>query len=133
MRVYLDACILIFLVEEHAEYHPRIDQAMRDRSGIEIAYTGLTRMESRIKPMRDGDAVLLNRFDRFLANPRHYLIPTSLAVFDIATELRARHNLKTPDAIHLAAAISDECDEFWTNDKRLEKAADSRITLVTFA
>ncbi|MGL4609627.1 MAG: type II toxin-antitoxin system VapC family toxin [Trueperaceae bacterium] len=36
--------------------------------------------------------------------------------------LRAFHNLKTPDALHLATALHHGCQEFWTNDLRLSKA-----------
>jgi hypothetical protein len=32
-------------------------------------------------------------------------------------------------ALHLAAAILDGCDEFWTNDPRLAAAAGERIVL----
>jgi predicted nucleic acid-binding protein len=34
--------------------------------------------------------------------------------------------------LHLAAAITAGCDEFWTNDHRLEQAAAGRLALVTF-
>jgi predicted nucleic acid-binding protein len=51
---------------------------------------------------------------------------------NLATDLRAQYRLKTPDALHLAAAITAGCDEFWTNEHRLEQAAAGRLTLVTF-
>ena len=35
----------------------------------------------------------------------------SRVVFDLATDLRARHRLKTPDALHQAAAIRTRCDD----------------------
>ncbi|WP_437486225.1 PIN domain-containing protein [Sorangium sp. So ce1014] len=47
------------------------------------------------------------------------VLPLSAAVFDHAAELRARYGLKTPDALHAAAAIVNGCDELWTNDRRL--------------
>ena len=50
-------------------------------------------------------------------------------VFDLATELRAEHGIKTPDALHLAAAIHGGCDALWTNDKRLARAAAERIRI----
>jgi len=45
------------------------------------------------------------------------------------------HNIgcSTPDALHLAAAIDAGCDEFWTNDRRLERAAAERIEVIAFA
>ncbi|WP_437572751.1 type II toxin-antitoxin system VapC family toxin [Sorangium sp. So ce542] len=39
------------------------------------------------------------------------LLPLSAEVFDLATELRALHGLKTPDALHAACAIHHSCDQ----------------------
>ncbi|WP_295455473.1 PIN domain-containing protein [uncultured Thiodictyon sp.] len=55
----------------------------------------------------------------------------SRPVFDLATDLRARYRLKTADAMHLAAAIIYGCDEFWTNDRRLDQAAAGHIQTVS--
>jgi predicted nucleic acid-binding protein len=54
-------------------------------------------------------------------------------LFDLATQLRVRHRLKTPDALHLAAALHSGCVEFWTNDDRLANAAQDRLRLLTWA
>ncbi|WP_279308295.1 MULTISPECIES: type II toxin-antitoxin system VapC family toxin [Cyanophyceae] len=43
-----------------------------------------------------------------------------------AAELRSRHGLKTPDALHLAVAHHYDCTELWTNDDRLAIAAASK-------
>ena len=53
------------------------------------------------------------------------------AVFELAATLRARHDLKTPDALHLAAAIHHGCDELWTNDHRFDRAS-TDITIRAF-
>lgn len=132
MRLYLDACILIYLVEKIAAYQPRIKTALSQRLGHRVCWTDLTRLEVRVKPLRDSSAELLARFEHFLESPATQHIPIGRETFDLATELRARHNLKTPDALHLAAALDAGCDEFWTNDDRLTKAAAGRIAIVAF-
>jgi predicted nucleic acid-binding protein len=48
-------------------------------------------------------------------------------IFDLATQIRAKHGTKTPDALHLAVAVVAQCEEFWTNDHRLTAAARGRI------
>ena len=40
-----------------------------------------------------------------------------------AAALRARHGLRTPDAIHCATAIHAGCDAFLTNDAKLLRLA----------
>lgn len=133
MLIYPDACVLIYLIEEHAEMYPSIDKKLRAPGNLTLALSDLIRLECRIRPMRQLDWSLLARFDRFFSNPGHIYIPASRPVFNLATELRAMHNLKTPDALHLAAALHGGCDQFWTNDHRFEKAADGRIDIVTFS
>ena len=59
--------------------------------------------------------------------------PITTETFDLATELRGLHGTKTPDALHLAAAILGGCQEFWTNDHRLTAAARNRIELKVFS
>lgn len=73
-------------------------------------------------PLRNQNQLLADKFrDWFddllvLANARE--------VFHQGAQLRADHkSLETPDAIHLAPALHDGCDEFWTNDERLSKVA----------
>jgi uncharacterized protein len=80
-------------------------------------------MECCVKPLKTGNQSLLAGFDKIFTTHGYYFEPMTRPVFDLATQLRAQHGLKTPDAIHLAAAIHAGCDEFWTNDwLRLPKA-----------
>jgi uncharacterized protein len=51
------------------------------------------------------------------------MLPFNDETWARATELRARFGLKTPDALHLACAEVSGCQEFWTNDDRLSRAA----------
>ena len=132
MQIYLDACIVIYLVERHREYDVLIRAALRQRPEPQLCWTDLTRMETHVKPLRDGDLALLSHFEHFYSEPAALYVRLDRDVFDVATSLRARHRLKTPDALHLAAAIASGCQEFWTNDRHLENAADGRIAIVTF-
>jgi predicted nucleic acid-binding protein len=47
------------------------------------------------------------------------IVPITTAVFDRATLIRAAHNFKLGDSLHLAAATEAHCDRFLTNDARL--------------
>lgn len=133
MRVYLDSCIIIYLTEGSAELQERISRRLLlpvDAPPI-VVFTDLSRLECRVKPLAAGNATTLADYDDFFASPGYAKFPIDTTTFDLATELRARHGLKTPDALHLAAAIAAGCDEFWSNDERLARAADLRIRVAT--
>jgi predicted nucleic acid-binding protein len=53
--------------------------------------------------------------------------PVSFASAQKAAELRAAHQLKTPDAIQLAVAINHGASRFLTNDRRIPDIPDLSI------
>jgi predicted nucleic acid-binding protein len=132
-RAYLDACVAIYYVERSPEYFSRIEAALFPAAGESVlsVISDLTRLECRVLPLRTGDQSLLSRYDAFFALGEVGRAELDRSVFDLATALRAAHNLKTPDALHLAAAIRAGCAEFWTNDRRLEQAAEGRLKVVS--
>lgn len=132
MRVYLDSCTVIYLVEQKSPWCLTIANRLVPESGPLplVHFSDLTRMECRVGPMLKSDPIALAEYDDFFAAPGFSSISLDRAVFDLATELRARHRLKTPDALHLAAAIQCGCDELWTNDTRMIRAPEDRLRIV---
>lgn len=121
MRYYLDSVILIYYIEQNAVFHARAARRLANllSAGDEVAISDLVRMECRIGPLRSGDLSGLADFDLFFSNPDVRHVPLTPAVFDRAAEIRALFRFKTPDSIHLAAAIESGCDRFLTHDARL--------------
>lgn len=133
-RVYLDACVAIYYVEQHRTLFQKVDSALFPASGEKIipVFSDLTRMECRVLPLRNQDQALLARYDAFFKLPDCGFVSLDTTVFDLATELRAQFALRTPDALHLAAAMRYGCHEFWTNDERLSKAAANHLAVIVF-
>jgi len=52
------------------------------------------------------------------------------AVCDRAAAIRAAHNLKPLDSLHLAAAIVHGCTRFLTNDNRLSRFPDIPVEVL---
>jgi predicted nucleic acid-binding protein len=120
MRYYLDTAPIIYLVEQV----PPLATAVRSKLAakeLTLVISELTRLECRVKPLRDGNTSLLQDFDNYFAGAVAEIVPLTREVIDRATEIRARNNFKTPDALHLAAAVSSGCDAFLTNDHRLDR------------
>jgi len=90
-------------------------------SGNVLASSELARLECLVVPLRNGDAARVGDFDMFFAARVAELVDFTGAVFRRAAEIRASHNFKTPDALHLAAAVEGGCIAFLTNDAQLTR------------
>lgn len=130
MRIYLDSCIVIYYIERHADFFQKIDQRFTDKGEIWLT-SDLCRLECQVQPTRQRDEQRLALYRKFFASTDLGIIPFTRQVFDLAIDLRAQHNLKTPDALHLAAAIVGGCHEFWTQDHRLDHAAANYLHTAT--
>lgn len=123
-RIHFDSVAFIYYVEQRPPWFARIDARLTG-GPVQIVVSDLTRMECRVKPLGAGNTTLLAEFDAALGAAES--APMTTAVFDRATEIRATHKFKTPDALHLAAAVEGGCTIFLTNDHRL--AAFTGITV----
>jgi predicted nucleic acid-binding protein len=118
--IYLDSCILIYAIEDVS---PRGDavRARLARTDDRLAISPLVMLECLVAPLRTDDLALCDRYTK--AFERCDLIELSVPEHLRAAELRARHGLRTPDALHLAAAQLGGCTQLWTNDARLATAS----------
>ena len=99
-------------------------------AGDQIAVSDLSRLECRVKPLKLGDTRKLATYDAFFAQPDVDLMPINTAVFDRATEIRATHNFKLADSLHLPAAVEGGCGRFLTNDTRLASFPDIPVEVL---
>jgi predicted nucleic acid-binding protein len=94
--------------------------------GDELCYSPLVSMECLVMPLRTKDIALKNLYESFFNAQKILEMPED--VYKQAAQLRADYqSLKTPDAIHLSTALHHKCDEFWTNDNRLDKVAPTLV------
>ncbi len=133
MLIYCDSVILIYYLDANDAFHTKATQRLAAlRSvGDEIAFSDLSRLECRVKPMQLADAKRLAIFDGFFALPDVRKLAMTTAVFDKATELRAQFSFKTADAIHLATAIVNGCGLFLTGDAKLARCTDIPVEVLS--
>ncbi|MGM7671540.1 type II toxin-antitoxin system VapC family toxin [Microbacterium sp. A93] len=118
--IYLDSCILIYALEDQSARGDAVRAALRGTQSP-VGSSDLALHECLVVPLREKNVELRDRYLAMFERLEH--IPLDAAVFIRAAELRADFGLKTPDALHLAAAQLSGCDELWTNDKRLAAAS----------
>jgi len=120
-RAYADACLLIYWVERSGPLALAATRWVLAQRDVTLCVSPLTRLEVLVNPLRSGNEVLVAAYDTVLAQQEW--LPMGDEIFALALDLRVKHGLKTPDALHLAAATHHGCTEFWTNDDRLRVAA----------
>lgn len=118
MRVYLDSVLIIYLIDQHPTFEPLVS-AWLTANPCDIVSSELGRLEALVLPTRNGDAARVAAFETFFSSGVSELVPFTRAVYDRAVHIRATTKIKTPDALHLAAAVESGCDLFLTNDHQL--------------
>jgi predicted nucleic acid-binding protein len=133
MLIYFDSVIVIYLIDHTGTFQVRASTRLASSTAAvdQFAVSDLTRLECRVRPTALGDKVKLAGFDAFFARPDVQRAPLTTAVYDRATALRAHHNFKLGDSLHLAAAIEGGCDRLLTNDHRLSKCTDITVEVLT--
>jgi uncharacterized protein len=129
VRYYLDAAPVIYTVERISPYVSSVAVRL-SANDAELVASDLTRLECRVKPLKNGDLTLLRDFDDYFSHTCDAIISLSSAIMDLATEIRAQYGFRTPDAMHIAAAVEAKCDVFLTNDFRLARFAGITIDSV---
>jgi predicted nucleic acid-binding protein len=120
--VGLDTAPLIYPIEENLTFLSFVRPLFEavDRGEFRVVTSIITLTEVLVHPMRRGDQKLADQYRRILLHASHVTAePVSEIIADEAAQLRARHGLRTPDAIQLATAIRSGASSFLTNDSRL--------------
>lgn len=128
MIAFLDANALIYLVEGAEPFAGRTRARLQEISDaapeLRVAVSRLSCLECRVGPMKAGDAVTLASYDEFFATPDLICIELTAPVIELATAIRVRHGLKTPDALQAACCLQlGREHRFLTGDKAFDKVA----------
>jgi predicted nucleic acid-binding protein len=132
MLVYCDSVVLIYFFEQVGQLQAAIAHRLlaSQNAGDLFAVSDLTRLECRVRPIKNGDSGLLAGYDAFFNGSDVVVVPLTRAVYDRATEIRARYPFKTADSLHLAAAVESGCGLFLTNDLKLSRFTDVPVEVL---
>lgn len=125
MPVYgVDSMLFVYHFENNEQFGPIAAEVFqRAESGQHRLVTSvLSLMEVLVVPKRRGMGDLAQKYrDIFESFPNLTMKPIDAEVAEIASELRAKHNLRTPDALHVATSIHSRADAFLSNDQEVER------------
>jgi predicted nucleic acid-binding protein len=115
--VGLDTAPLIYFIEQRPDYIERVRPFFTSlaQGHFHVVTSTVTLLEVLVYPLRRGHEGLAHQYnDILLSSPNISTLPVTHVTAQEAAELRARCNLKTPDAIQLAVAISLRLKEIAT-------------------
>ena len=119
--IYLDSCLVIYLIERHPTLGEVVAAAMADAGEVRFGISPLVKCECLVGVLKRGDAVLERSYTDLFGRLATLDMPEP--VYLQAAALRAQFGLRTPDALHLACAQHHSCNALWTNDDRLAQAS----------
>ena len=127
--VGLDTAPLIYFIEENPAYIEIVRfffEAM-DRGDFMVVTSTVTLLEVLVHPLRSNNRKLATEYRDILLNSRLMTLEVSNAIAEQAARLRATHNIRTPDAIQISAALNAGATHFFTNDIRLPEIPSMQI------
>lgn len=132
MLIYLDTVICIYAVEGAPSFQKRATArlATMKATGDQPALSDLTWLECRVKPIRLGDTAALADMELLLTASNIVRLPMPFEVYERACHIRAVHNYKLADSLHLATAVENGCGVFLTNDYRLSSFPDITVEVL---
>ena len=135
MRLFFDACIVIYQVEGADPFYSRVSEAVaairKGHPGLAYAVSRLSLLECLVRPLREGDAATIARYEEFFTADDLEIVELTPRVIDLATRLRAAHGIRTPDAIQAACALTQRGRTiFMSGDASFRKVAGLEVVLV---
>ena len=129
-RLGLDTAPVIYFVEAHPRYDALVTPVFQSIASGQ--WTGVTSVitltEVLTKPVRMGQTTLQLQYRYLLTASEHLeLVPIDAAVAERAAVLRAQYDLRTPDALQVAAVQLAGCQAFLTNDSSLKRVTEIRV------
>jgi len=131
--VGLDTAPLIYFIEQNEAYLELVRAFFRTMSQgeFQVVTSTLTLTEVLVHPLRSGNIELAKQYRNVVLDQENLItMPVSIEIAEIAAQLRATQNLRTPDAIQLATAMQGGATFFLTNDARLAAISDLEVLVL---
>ncbi|MDQ3750858.1 MAG: type II toxin-antitoxin system VapC family toxin [Acidobacteriota bacterium] len=129
----LDTSPFIYFVERSVLYVDLMREVFkRLTDGNFKAFSSvITLTEVLVQPLRQNNPTVANDYRDLLFNGTNFrLLSLTASIAENAAELRAKYNLRTPDALQIAAALENSCDAFLCNDDGLKRVTELKILIL---
>lgn len=132
-QLAFDTAPLIYFIEAHPTYDDLVTEIFHLMStGILGGFASTVALtEVLALPLRLQQDELAQQYRDLLLNSHNFhTLDVTPAIAELAAALRARYNLRTPDALHVATAIEPGCQAFLTNDSALKRVREINVLVL---
>jgi predicted nucleic acid-binding protein len=132
--VYLDTNVWIYALEGFPAFAQELATLFQaiDQGQLTAVTSELSLSEVLVKPIQNGNTAQQDIYKQAISSSSTLqVVPVQRDVLIEAATLRATVNLKLPDAIHAATAISTQCSTFLTNDQRFQVVSGFQTVLLS--
>lgn len=131
--VCLDTSPLIYYIEKHPKYINALRPLFSEiSSGGLIGFTStISLLEVMVLPLRRGNIALAEKYKEIMLYSDNFTVyEISNDISELAARIRAKYEIRTPDALQIATGVFKKANIFLTNDSRLKKIEEIGILLV---
>jgi len=132
-KIGIDSSILIYLLEDKGALSDQSETILKkvERGEFQAIFASLGMIEILTGPKKLGRHDLAQEYKHLLVNfPNLIIADLSERIIDLASDLRAKYGIATPDAIHIATALNFSAKKFFTNDKKLKKVKEIKVEII---
>lgn len=118
----VDSMVFVYHFEGNEEFGPAAGRLLQaaEEGRCRLVCSVISLLEVLVVPKRRGRADLCQVYrEMFESFPHLSVVPVDTGIAEIASDLRATHTLRTPDAIHVATALHAGAEAFVSHDDRL--------------
>lgn len=131
--IYVGTSVVIYSVEKVPYYYPLLEPMWQKLQAgeIRVLSSELIILEALVLPLRNANIDLVNNYEQLLLDSNVQLVPINQTVLREAARLRATTNLKTPDPIHAATDLTENCTMLLTNDSQFRNITGLSIVVLS--
>ena len=129
-KIFLDTAPLIYYIEENNAYVQKLNELFEVKNRCRFVTSVITLTEVLVMPLRERNTELAKQYENILTHAENFdIYEINVQIAKETAQLRAKHKIKTPDAIQLATAQYCSADYFLTNDLKLKSV--SQLNIIT--
>jgi len=132
-KIYIDTNLFIYYFENNPNFIDKVEKLFEGttKQSTKLICSELLYLELLVLPNKENNKKIINLYKDIEKHiPNLSLAPITKEILIKASEIRAEYSYRFHNLMHLATAILNNCDEFYTSDKNLKCFKGLKVEIV---